>query len=156
MERELRHGCVKELRAFIETNSTTDRETALSCVREVLETSNDFWELKNMTHLLLDLDTNVHVFDKESRDNEFVMAGLDFAKKLMKHEECLEEFDTKGPLQCRCVPLYGKLSMLKLKNAKRDGEAKEIFDELKALNWEGKVNKFKPGEAIKWPHYQQT
>ena len=25
----------------------------------------DYWELKNMTHLLLDLDTKDHVFDKE-------------------------------------------------------------------------------------------
>merc|ERR1719218_346235 len=137
-DRELRHPCVKELRNFVENNSNKVlKDEALDCVRNVLETSNDFWVLKNMTHLLLDLDTNKHVFDKESRDNEFVMAGIDFGKKLMKHEECLEEFDTKSPLQCRCVPLYGKLTTLKLKNAKREGEAKEIFDELKALNWEG-------------------
>merc|ERR1719230_2455297 len=104
MERELRHGCVKELRAFIETNSTTDRETALSCVREVLETSNDFWELKNMTHLLLDLDTVDHVFDKESRNNEFVMTGVKFAEKLMEHEDCISEFDRKNTMETRCVP----------------------------------------------------
>ena len=31
--------------------------------------------LKNMTHLLLDLDGNIHVFDKEDRENEFIQMG---------------------------------------------------------------------------------
>jgi hypothetical protein len=84
------------------------------------------------------------------------MMGIDYAKKLMKHDECLEEFDTKSQLQCRCVPLYGKLTTLKLKNANRIEEAKNVFEETKAISWNGKVNQFKAGEAIKWDHWQHT
>merc|ERR1719258_272830 len=67
MERELRHPCVRELRNYISDKGNAEvRKTALDCVNEVLQWSTDYWELKNMTHLLLDLDTVVHVFDKES------------------------------------------------------------------------------------------
>ena len=44
----------------------------------------------------------------------------------MAHPDCLKEFDTKGELECRCVPLYGKVSTLKLKNAGKLQEASFI------------------------------
>merc|ERR1719230_354885 len=153
MERELRHGCVKELRAFIETNSTTDRETALGCVNDVLQLSTDFWELKNMTHLLLDLDTVAHVFDKESRADDFVLTGIKFAEKLMEHDDCVAEFDTKNSMQTRCVPLYAKIVILKYKNAGMQDEAKRVYDKVKAMSFNGKVRSLAAGEAVQWDHY---
>merc|ERR1719321_1641157 len=77
------------------------------------------------------------------------------AKKLMKHQDCLEEFDTKSEMQCRCVPLYTKIVMLKLKNAKRDEEAKAMFDDAKKLSWDGE-KKFGPGKAIQWDNWMHT
>lgn len=157
MDRELRHPCVPELRSFVEDrNNTAGRETALACVREVLESSNDFWELKNMTHLLLDLDTVDHVFDKETHDNDFVDVGLGFAEKLMGHPECLADFDNKNELECRCVPLYGKVSILKLKNAKKLEQAKALYARLKTLAWDGQVRTYAPGEAVAWDDLQHT
>ncbi|CAJ1352397.1 unnamed protein product, partial [Effrenium voratum] len=145
------HPCVLELQQFLQDqNDTQKRSTALSCVNQVMETSQDYWELKNMTHLLLDLDTKVHVFDKGSRSNEFIDAGIGFAKRLMSHPECLSEFDTKGELQCRCVPLYGKVATLKLKNAGKMEEAKELFQSLRQLEWKGAARSYGPGEAIPW------
>jgi hypothetical protein len=158
-ERELRHPCVTELRNYVEDkNNTAARASALQCVQDVLAISEDYWELKNMTHLLLDLDTVEHVFDGagNSRDNDFVMAGVDFAKKLMEHPQCRGEFDTKGELECRCVPLFGKVSILKLKNAKMYTEAKDLFDKLKATSWDGKVRKYAPGEAVRWDGFGHT
>jgi len=149
LDRELRHPCVSELREYLEHNTTEKKQEALDCIRGVLETNNDFYTLKNMTHLLLDLDTVVHVFDKESRDNEFVLTGIDYAKKLMKHPECLAEYDWKTDMQCRCVPLFTKISMLKLKNAKRLEEAKAMYDVAKQVTINGK-------EAVHWQDWQQT
>lgn len=157
LDRELRHGCVSELRNYIDDkNSTEKRQTALDCVKGVLQTTDDFYELKNMTHLLLDLDTVVHVFDKESRDNDFVLAGVDFAKKLMKHPECLAEYDEKSDMQCRCVPLYTKISLLKYKNAGMLEEAKAMYDETKQLSYHSEKTSLAPGEAVKWENWQQT
>lgn len=150
MDRELKHPCVNELREYIDANTTEAKTIALDCVHGVLQTNNDFYVLKNMTHLLLDLDTVVHVFDKGSRDNEFIRAGLDYAKKLMKHPECLGDFDTKSHLQCRCVPLFTKISMLKMKNSNRLEDAKKMYDEAKQLSWSGAKNSYGPGEAIAW------
>ncbi|CAJ1395682.1 unnamed protein product [Effrenium voratum] len=151
------HPCVLELQQFLQDqNDTQKRSTALSCVNQVMETSQDYWELKNMTHLLLDLDTKVHVFDKGSRSNEFIDAGIGFAKRLMSHPECLSEFDTKGELQCRCVPLYGKVATLKLKNAGKMEEAKELFQSLRQLEWKGAARSYGPGEAIPWDDFHHT
>jgi len=158
MDRELAHPCVKELRDHLEFNTTEATHTALGCVREVLHKSDDYWVLKNMTHLLLDLDVNVHVFDGNglTRDNEFVMMGIEYARKLMRNHDCMREFDTKSHLQCRCVPLMGKLSMLKLKNAGRVKEAEDIFNDLKQLEWKGEKNQFAAGEAIAWDGFTHT
>uniref|UniRef100_A0A7S1PSV3 Aspartyl/asparaginy/proline hydroxylase domain-containing protein n=1 Tax=Alexandrium catenella TaxID=2925 RepID=A0A7S1PSV3_ALECA len=156
-ERELRHPCVSELRAYIsDKNDTENRQLALDCINDILATSDDFWELKNMTHLLLDLDTNEHVFDQSSRDNAFIMTGLEYAQKLMRHPECLEDFDKKSELECRCVPLYGKVSTLKLKNAGMVEEAKQLFTRLATMSWEGKVRSYAPGEAVPWDDFQHT
>lgn len=156
-ERELRHPCVSELRAYIEDKNNTDnRQLALDCIDDVLAASNDFWELKNMTHLLLDLDTVEHVFDRSSRDNDFVMAGLKYADKLMRHPECMDDFDEKSELECRCVPLYGKVSTLKLKNAGMLKEAKELYDRITGMSWNGKVRTYAPGEAVPWDNFQHT
>jgi hypothetical protein len=157
MERELRHPCVSELRDFISDRGNTEtRSTALKCVNEVLQWSTDFWELKNMTHLLLDLDTVDHVFDKESRSNEFVMTGVKFAEKLMEHEDCIAEFDRKNSMETRCVPLFAKIVILKYKNAGLQEEAKKVFDRVTAMSFKGKVRSYAAGEAVQWDHYQHT
>eukprot|EP00928_Gymnodinium_smaydae_P078724 TRINITY_DN62811_c0_g1_i1.p2 TRINITY_DN62811_c0_g1~~TRINITY_DN62811_c0_g1_i1.p2 ORF type:complete len:432 (-),score=117.50 TRINITY_DN62811_c0_g1_i1:364-1659(-) len=157
MDRELRHPCVRELRSYLDDKSNEDtRTTALTCVRDVLATSENYWELKNMTHLLLDLDTVEHAFDRTSRDNDFVMAGVDFAQKLMGHPECLGDFDAKSELECRCVPLYGKVSILKLKNAKKTAEAQALFERLTTLTWAGEKRTYGAGEAVAWDHFQHT
>lgn len=157
MDRELRHPCVRELRGYIDDKGNNEnRAVALQCVRDVLSSSSDYWELKNMTHLLLDLDTVDHVFDQGSRDNEFVMAGIDFAKKLMKHDDCLGDFDVKSELECRCVPLYAKVSILKYKNAGMENEAKALFKQVSTMPWEGKIRSYAAGEAVPWDSWQHT
>jgi len=156
-ERELRHPCVPELRAYIEDkNNTENRQLALDCIRDVLATSDDFWELKNMTHLLLDLDTVEHVFDRSSRDNDFIKTGLEYADKLMGHQECLEDFDKKSELECRCVPLYAKVATLKYKNAGMIDEAKALFKRVSEMSWNGKVRTYAAGEAVPWDNFQHT
>jgi len=157
MERELRHPCVSELRTFVEDRGNAEtRKVALTCVNEVLEWSTDYWELKNMTHLLLDLDTVVHVFDKESRHNDFVLTGIRFAEKLIDHPQCIDEFDTKNTMQTRCVPLYAKIVILKYKNANKEAEAMRVFKKVTAMSFKGKVNNYGPGEAVMWDHFQHT
>jgi len=156
-ERELRHPCVRELRSFVEDRNNTElRLAALNCVREVLASSKDYWEVKNMTHLLLDLDTVDHVFDKDNRDNEFIQAGIDFAQKLMEHPECLSDFDEKSELECRCVPLYAKVTMHKLKNAGRLHEAHELFNKTTSMSWSGKKRSYASGDAVPWHSFEQT
>jgi hypothetical protein len=157
MERELRHPCVRELRNWIADRDDKDLDSiAYNCVNEVLETSTDFYELKNMTHLMLDLDTNVHVFDKVNRHNKFVLTGIKFAERLMRHEECLADFDLKGPYETRCVPLYAKLAILKYKNAGMQDKAKELFDKVTGMSWNGKVRTYAAGEAVLWDHWRHT
>jgi len=109
-----------------------------------------------MTHLLLDLDTVEHVFDKGNRSSDFVMAGIRFAEKLLEHEECIEDFDTKNEMETRCVPLYGKIVILKYKNAGMDEEAKKLFTKLTSMSFSGKVNTYAAGEAVRWDHWQHT
>mmetsp|Transcript_76291 Transcript_76291/g.215945 ORF Transcript_76291/g.215945 Transcript_76291/m.215945 type:complete len:434 (-) Transcript_76291:318-1619(-) len=156
-DRELRHPCVSELRVYLDDkNNSTNREMALACVKDVFLASDDFWELKNMTHLLLDLDTVEHVFDRSSRDNDFVMMGIEFADKLMRHSDCLNEFDTKTELECRCVPLYAKVSTLKLKNAGLYAEAKELFNKVSNMSWQGQRRSYPAGEAVPWDNFQHT
>lgn len=156
-DRELIHPCVKELRSYIEDREDSSRRSlALECVQDVLGATDEYWELKNMTHLLLDLDTVEHVFDSETRDNEFVMTGLKFADKLMRHPECLEDFDKKGELECRCFPLYAKISGLKLKNAGMMEEASALFNRVTSMEWKGKQRSYAAGEAVKWDHFQHT
>lgn len=160
-DRELRHPCVKELRSYIEDRKNLEARTiALDCIKDVLGASEDFWELKNMTHLLLDLDTVEHVFDNSAeergRNNDFVMTGLKFADKLIQHEQCLGEFDKKNELQCRCVPLYAKIATLKYKNAGLIDEAREIYDRVTSMAWDGKVRKYAAGDAVPWDDFQHT
>jgi len=157
MERELRHPCVRELRNWISDKGSKELDTiAYDCVNEVLQLSTDFYELKNMTHLMLDLDTNVHVFDKDSRHNKFVITGIKFAEKLMAHPECMADFDNKNPYQTRCVALYAKLAILKYKNAGMQDEAMDLFKRVTSMTWNGKVNTYKAGEAIQWDHPAHT
>lgn len=157
LDRELKHPCVEELRSYIEEKTNPAlKSQALECVKDVLAHSSDYWVLKNMTHLLLDLDTVVHVFDKESRDNEFVTTGLAFAEKLMKHPECLRDFDAKSELECRCVPLYAKVSTLKLKNAGKMVEAKELFDRVSSMSWHGANRSYAAGQAVPWDSIYHT
>merc|ERR1719502_407465 len=73
----------------------------------------------------------------------------------MEHPECAGEFDTKDPYECRCVPLYTKIALLKLKNAGRWDEAQAFFEERQQYSWDG-VNKFGPGEALQWKYLTQT
>eukprot|EP00811_Abedinium_folium_P030298 NODE_4845_length_1839_cov_11.189836.p1 GENE.NODE_4845_length_1839_cov_11.189836~~NODE_4845_length_1839_cov_11.189836.p1 ORF type:complete len:432 (-),score=103.77 NODE_4845_length_1839_cov_11.189836:414-1709(-) len=156
MDRELRHLCVPELRRFVDEGEVA-RQEAYSCVEQVfMSHKDDYWMLKNMTHLLLDLDGNVHVFDRRDRGDDFIDLGMRFARRLMKHEDCLAEFDLKDPFECRCVPLYGKILLLKLKVAGRWDEARELFRELTSLTWSGNERAFGPGEAIAWQSFNQT
>lgn len=156
-DRELRHPCVPELKAFLDDkNSTEASEAALQCVTNVLNTSQDYWVLKNMTHLLLDLDTNRHVFDKLGRDNQWIMTGVDFARKLMAHPQCLNDFDVKSELEARCVPLYAKISTLKLKNAGRWDDARAMFEKVTAMSWQGEQRSYASGDAVPWDDFYHT
>lgn len=156
-DRGMRHSCVSELRSYIDDKSDASaRRQALECVQEVLETNDDYWELKNMTHLLLDLDGVKHVFDKTSRDDDFVQAGIDFALRLIAHPQCLADFDKKCEMECRCVPLYGKISLLKLKNAGKMEQAHAVFDSLTSMSWNGTVRTLAAGEAVKWDNLMHT
>lgn len=155
-DRELRHLCVPELRRFVEDGDGA-REEAYTCVAEVFDThKDDFWMLKNMTHLLLDLDGNVHVFDRKDRSNEFVQLGMQFANALLEHPECLSEFDTMGSLETRCYPLYAKILILKLKNADRWDEARALFRKAQELTWTGEKRSYVAGEAVTWTAFNQT
>lgn len=157
MERELRHPCVKELRDWVSDKNNTDvGKTALACVNEVLEFSNDYWELKNMTHLLLDLDTVDHVFDKDTRSNDFVMAGVRFAEKLMENKDCIAEFDTKNAMETRCVALYGKIVKLKYVNAGMKKEAEALVKKVTSMSFSGEKNTYAPGEAVPWDNFMHT
>jgi len=98
----------------------------------------------------------VHVFDKETRDNEFTRAGIDYAKKLMTHPECLAEYEWKSDLQCRCKPLYTKISMLKLKNADKIDDAKAMYEDAKKFSYKSDKVNLGPGEAVKWDDWQHT
>ncbi|CAE7595997.1 Abcb1a, partial [Symbiodinium pilosum] len=68
----------------------------------------------------------------------------------MAHPDCLKDFDMKSELECRCVPLYGKVSTLKLKNAGRIEEAKKLFNEVSQMAWEGEHRTYAPGQAVPW------
>jgi hypothetical protein len=155
-DREMIHPCTTELAAFIAENSTdADADRAYQCTETVYSLmGNDYNIVKNMTHLLLDLDVNEHIFNKD-RNARFHLLGERFAKKLMFNDECLAEFDSKSELECRCPLLYGKILLLKLKNAGRWSEAEELFKELKAYEWDGE-KKYPAGRAFPWKNIQQT
>jgi len=158
-DRKLITPCVKELKHYLGVNGTKAdkafKQPVYDCFKTVYETKDDFWTVKNMTHLLLDLDTSDHNFDAD-RENEFYQLGLDFGRKLMAHPECRKEYDTKSPLQCRCPMLYGKIILLKLKNAGRWKEAQEMFDDLKNEEYYGVNRTFAKGEMFPWRDIYQT
>jgi hypothetical protein len=152
------HPCTTELRAFLDPNITTPAlaDRAYECTKVVYETmSDDYFIVKNMTHLLLDLDVNEHKFNKD-RGGRFHKLGEKFAKKLIFNDECLEEYETKSELECRCPLLYGKILLLKLKNAGRWTEAEALFKEFKEYEWNGEVNQYPAGVAFPWVDIQQT
>jgi len=155
-DRHIIHGCVPELRHFLENkNDTSLQQEAYRCVEDVYHQSDDFYTIKNMTHLLLDLDANEHLFDR-SRDNKFISLGYDFAEKLIFHPFCLQDFDDREPLENRCPLLFGKIILLKLKNAGNITRAKDLFRKMKEFEWKGKRRYFKAGTAFPWNHFQQT
>lgn len=156
-DRELIHPCTTELRKYLKEKNDEYGDAAYDCSKTVFETNNDFWVNKNMTHLLLDLDTSDHNFDNnDERDNRFYQLGLDFGRKLLFHEDCLQEFDDKDELECRCPMLYAKILLLKYKNANRWSEAEALFDDLKQYEYFGKKKTFRAGEAFKWTSILQT
>lgn len=155
-DRDLIVPCTKEFGALLKDKDESYADAAFECSQRVLAENDEFWVLKNMTHLLLDLDTSVHNFDSETKDNRWIQMGLDFGKKLMYNKACLGEFDAKSPLECRCVPLYAKILKLKMKNGGMFDRARELYDEVKALEWDGKVRKLKAGEAVPWTSMYQT
>jgi aspartate beta-hydroxylase len=155
-DRELRHLCVPELRRFFEEGDAA-RQEAYDCAKQVLvDHKDDYWMLKNMTHLLLDLDGNVHVFDRKDRSNEFIELGMQFGHALMEHPDCSGEFDSKDPLECRCYPLYAKILLLKLKNADRWDEARELYASVTQRSWMGEKRTYGAGEAVQWAAFNQT
>lgn len=150
------HPCVPELGAYLEARENVEtREEARVCVQDIYEQSTDYWVIKNMTHLLLDLDSNKHVFDS-TRDNVFISYGYDFAEKLIFHPECVKEFDTKDALEYRCPMLFGKIILLKLKNANMLDRAHELYDTMKQYRWQGKRRTLEAGEAFPWENFLQT
>lgn len=156
-DRELIHPCTTELRKFLKDKDQSYRQVSYDCAQTVYETTDDFQIVKNMTHLLLDLDTSVHFFDRElEKDRDFFDLGLKFGNKLMNHEECMIEFDEKEELECRCPHLYAKIIMLKLKNYGLRGEASKMFDDLKKFEWNGKKRQYKAGDAYAWTTVDQT
>merc|ERR1712194_60262 len=93
-DRELIHPCTTELRGYlkgIEVRDDTFRSRAYNCAQKVYETNDDYWVVKNMTHLLLDLDTSKHFFDTalHKGDDQFFKLGLKFGEKLLYHKECM-------------------------------------------------------------------
>mmetsp|Transcript_47202 Transcript_47202/g.102742 ORF Transcript_47202/g.102742 Transcript_47202/m.102742 type:complete len:416 (+) Transcript_47202:75-1322(+) len=154
-DRELVHPCVDRLKAWLDNKTDASADSALRCVRGVLNTSDDFFTLRNMTHLLLDLDVVQKVFDADERDGPFVMAGLDFGRKLIRNSECLADFDNLNDLQCRCPMLYNKILLLKLKNLNRTEEAQKLFQEAQALAYDGATPR-SAGEAVPWTRMDHT
>jgi hypothetical protein len=148
--------CADEIDAYLKDKNDTEKDaTAFRCLNMVKEINDDFWVLKNVTHLLLDLDTSAHNFDGENKDNKWIRLGIDFGKTLLYHKDCMQEFE-KNPLECRCPALYGKILLLKLKNAEDTEAAQALFDELKQLEWNGEKRQLKAGEAIGWTDINQT
>jgi hypothetical protein len=94
------------------------KQRAYDCAKTVYEEPNqDYYVVKNMTHLLLDLDTSVHFFDtKLHEEKEFFKLGLDFGRKLLHHPECMKDFDEKDELECRCPHLMAKIIIWLLLN----------------------------------------
>jgi len=155
-DRTLITPCTDEIKRYLLEKDERYKQPAYDCFKTVYETKQeDFWVMKNMTHLLLDLDTSDHNFDHD-RENDFYQLGLDFGMKLMQHPKCLEEFDTKSALQCRCPMLYGKILILKLKNADRWDEAQKFFDDLKQQEYFGAKKRFLKGEMFPWTDITQT
>jgi len=162
-DRELIHPCTTELRGYLKGVNERDssfRSQAYECAQTVLQQPElDYWVAKNMTHLLLDLDTSKHFFDKDlENDNDFFQLGLKFGRRLLYHPECLKEFDEKDELECRCPVLYGKILILKLKNLEMpqyNKEAEVLFNELKSYEWKGKLRQYAPGKAFKWDRIDQ-
>ncbi|CAD7922305.1 unnamed protein product [Amoebophrya sp. A120] len=159
-DRELIHPCTTELTGYLKGKNLRDegfKQSAYDCAKTVYDSVDDFWITKNMTHLLLDLDTSVHFFDKNlTAEQEFFRLGLKFGRKLIYHPECMGEFDSKDALECRCPSLYGKIILLKLKLLGMWDEAYKLFGELKNFEFNGKYKQLKAGEAFPWKHIQQT
>lgn len=157
-DREMIHPCTTELSRYLKDSDPEGADAAFDCAQTVLELKkDDFQVMKNMTHLLLDLDATDHHFDQENnRQNRFYQLGLDFGKRTMDHPDCLADFDNKSELECRCPHLYGKILLLKLKNAGRWDEAQKLFDELKSMEWSGSKRQYKKGEAFRWDSIMHT
>lgn len=163
-DRELIHPCTTELRGYLKGADVRDvsfRKPAYECAQKVYESNDDFWVIKNMTHLFLDLDTSKHFFDKQlDTDDQFFQLGLKFGRKLLTHKECLVEFDQKDELECRCPHLYAKIIMLKLKNLNKEKytkEAEKLFKELtEEFEWNGELKSYGKGDAFKWKSMHQT
>lgn len=157
MDRELIHPCTTELRLYLKEKQEAYKDVAYQCAQFVYQDTSDFQVIKNMTHLLLDLDTSVHFFDRNLQEERlFFELGLKFGRKLMSHSTCLGEFDTKEELECRCPNLYAKIIMLKLKNLGMWDEAQQMFEELKLYEWNGDIKHYAPGRAFPWNSLQQT
>lgn len=62
----------------------------------------------------------------------------------------------KSEMECRCVPLFAKVSMLKLKNAGMWDEARSMFKKVSTMSWSGKKRSYAAGEAVAWDHWQHT
>lgn len=168
-ERDMVHPCTTELKRYLlETNETSEAgaaektvaaRRAYDCAKTVFNhpDKQDYWTVKNMTHLLLDLDVSSHKFDLDGHGtSKFYNLGLDFGRKLLYHDDCLAEFDSKSEVEARCPLLYGKILLLKMKNAERWDDAHKLFNELKAFAWNGKQKQYAAGQAFKWRSIHQT
>ncbi|KAF4676880.1 hypothetical protein FOL47_004583 [Perkinsus chesapeaki] len=129
-----RYPCIEEMKAFKEAGGERGESEVVECASIAVAESDDFYTLRNLTHVLLDMDTIVKVFDHSPT---IVRVGIEAARKLTHHPKCLEEFDTKGGLECRCFPLYSKVAMLKYKNYGWWDEAHKYFKEIQGLSYNG-------------------
>jgi hypothetical protein len=147
------HACNSELAAYRDAETDSERlsakEEVMACVRRVtsMPEGSTFFHLRNLTHVLLDMDNHVKVFDS---DPDMVDLGIEVSNKLLAHPECMLEFETKGKYECRCPALYGKVTIYKLKNLNRWEEARSLYRNITSITWNGQTN------PVGWQHENQT
>ncbi|KAF4700826.1 ATP synthase subunit delta, mitochondrial, partial [Perkinsus olseni] len=131
------YPCLEEMKVYRETQGAKGEDAVVRCASKAVADANDFHTLRNLSHVLLDMDTIIKVFDNSS---SIVRVGIEAARKLTNHPDCLREFGTKDSLDCRCFPLYSKVAMLKYKNYGWWAEARQYFRQIQGFTYKGVPN----------------